>query len=234
MLDSKFWDNYFAVYDVLNELYPYQKLLKKFTDETNLQPGSKVLDAGAGTGNLSLVLKKEGIDLYTIDISEAGTRRILEKIPEAEVCVGSLCEALPYADNTFDLVVSNNVIYTLPEKDRPAAARELHRVLKPGGKIIVSNIAPNFSPLAIYLAHIQEDFRTSGPITTLLKILKFIPPTIKMFLYNARIQKENSGGHYSFLDEASQSAFLSKAGFKDISEGVRVYADQAVLHTAQK
>ncbi len=234
MLTDKFWNKYFKVYDVLRELYPYQELLNGFIKEIDIKNGSKILDAGAGTGNLSQKIHSLGGEIFTIDISVVGTRRLLEKIPEAKTCVGSLCDTLPYADNFFDAIVSNNVIYTLPKKDRAAVAREFYRVLKPGGRIVVSNISPGFSPIKIYSHHIKKELVENGFQKAFCKILKFLHPTSRMFWYNARIKKENKGGDYAFLDKNEQFMFLDKGGFRDIVFIGKTYADQAVMHKARK
>lgn len=234
MLTDKFWDKYFEVYDTLNELYPYRDLLDTLVNNANISPGMQVLDAGSGTGNISKRIAKQGGKVYAIDISDAGTRKLLEKIPDAEAYIGSLCDRLPYEDNFFDVIVSNNVIYTLPEKDRPSVAKEFYRVLKPGGCVVVSNISPGFSPMAIYFNHIDTELKKHGIFGTFRKILKFIVPTFKIFWYNLKINMENGGGSYVFLDEDSQEAFLKEGGFEDVSFLGRCYAEQGVMHRAKK
>jgi len=51
MTKDDFWRKYFAVYDVLNELRPYQDLLGSVKDNLKIKKGDLVLDAGAGTGS---------------------------------------------------------------------------------------------------------------------------------------------------------------------------------------
>jgi len=234
MLTDKFWDKYFEVYDVLNELMPYRDLLSKFVAHSDAKQGWRVLDAGAGTGNLSLRFHKLGAKVFALDMSRAGLKRISKKIPSAEVRLGSLCESLPYKDQSFDLVVTNNVIYAIAPEVRASIAKEFHRVLKTGGKIIVSNVAPGFSPINIYLHHIKEEGKKHGWFYVLERVLHFLPPTIKMFWYNMRIKKENKGGQYDFMDDESQESFLSSGGFTKIESLGRVYAGQAVMHSAIK
>ncbi|XKT75006.1 MAG: class I SAM-dependent methyltransferase [Patescibacteria group bacterium UBA2103] len=235
MLSDKFWNKYFEVYDVLNELYPYQHLTGALVKVLDPKEGEKVLDAGSGTGNVSKkICAVAKVNLVTLDISDAGTRLLLEKIPDAEAYIGSLTDKLPFEDETFDKVVSNNVIYTLPEKDRESVAKEFYRVLKPGGVVAVSNISPGFSPMKIYNAHLKEEMDKSGFFGTCAKILKFVIPTLQIFWFNARIKMENKDGAYAFLDEDSQEAFLKSGGFKNVEFHGRHYGDQAVMHKATK
>ena len=59
-LTASFWDKYFGVYDVLNELLPYRHLIQSLVSALVIKPGDRVLDAGAGTGNVSLPISAAG------------------------------------------------------------------------------------------------------------------------------------------------------------------------------
>src|SRR5687768_8886988 len=99
-----------------------------------LQPGLRILDAGAGTGGNLRWLGRFGA-AYGIDLSPEATRfcqaRQLSTVARASVT------DLPYPDSTFDLVTSFDVIYHLGVADDVAALRETARVLKPGGTLLV-------------------------------------------------------------------------------------------------
>ena len=120
------------------------------------------------------------------------------------------------------------------EEEREDIFREFYRVLKPRGKVVVSNITLGFNPFKIYLTHIKQSFRKIGIMNTMLKVIKLAIPTIKIFYYNHLIQKEDRSGRYDFFEVDEQKDLLRKTGFTNISENKSVYVGQAVLNTAIK
>ncbi len=234
MLTEQFWKKYFVDYDILNELIPYQDLLKTIDKELCVQPEEMVLDAGAGTGNVGAWLTQKGARIVGFDFSKEGLEIHKKKMPNAKVVQGDLTKPLPFTDNAFDKIVSNNTLYTITKDKRLDILRELYRVLKPGGIIVVSNITVGFSPLKIYIAHVKEGVRRNGWLQAFLRLLKFIAPTIRIFYYNYLIKKEHEGGAYNFFETGEQSHLLQSAGFTNISKDISVYANNAVLNSAHK
>lgn len=235
MLDTNFWAKYFRVYDALNQLIPYRDLMNLFLEKTRnfTQKGGRIFDAGSGTGNLSIRLKKEGYSATGVDYSPEGIALHKEKDPTADVAQGDLTKALSFEDEVFDGVCSNNVIYTLPVDSRPAVFKEFYRIVKPGGFIIVSNLAEGFSSVAIYSAHIKKSLKEKGLISTVFEVVRFLGPTVKIFYYNILINREHNGGSYNFLTEESQSKLLKDAGFTVLGQE-RVYGGEAVFTWAKK
>ena len=72
MLDSNFWKKYFKTYDLLNRAIPYQEVLSDIYQEAKPKKGQVVLDAGSGTGNLSLIMSQSGARVIGLDFSQAG------------------------------------------------------------------------------------------------------------------------------------------------------------------
>ncbi len=100
--------------------------------------GKKVLDVGCGNGYVLSRYARAGADVQGVDITPKAielSRRRFElqglkgRFDEANA------EALPFADATFDLVCSMGVLHHTP--DTAKAVAEIHRVLKPGGRLIV-------------------------------------------------------------------------------------------------
>jgi SAM-dependent methyltransferase len=110
-----------------------------------LQAGERVLDLGSGAGTDSLVAALQvgptgsvmGVDMTPEMVAKA--RAGAAELGLANVAfVEAEAEQLPFADASFDVVVSNGVIDLIPDKD--AVFAELHRVLVPGGRIQVADV----------------------------------------------------------------------------------------------
>jgi arsenite methyltransferase len=110
-----------------------------------LQPGEHVLDLGSGAGTDSLVAALmvgpaghvTGIDM-TPEMLEKARRSASEMGAQNVDFIESEAEALPFAEASFDVVISNGVIDLIPDKD--AVFSELHRVLTPGGRIQIADV----------------------------------------------------------------------------------------------
>ena len=116
-------------------------------DRLGLRPGDMFLDAGAGFGRHAFEAARQGATVYALDYAAdevVGTRATFggmihaNEIPPTSyggVLRGDATK-LPFADNTFDCVVTSEVLEHL--QDDVTAISELHRVLKPGGSLGVT------------------------------------------------------------------------------------------------
>jgi ubiquinone/menaquinone biosynthesis C-methylase UbiE len=231
MLGREFWAKYFRVYDVLNTVPTYRELLDSICRELAPQPGTLVLDAGSGTGNLALRLKGLGCEVVAIDFCEQAVECHTAKGSGGCVLVGDLTNGLPFRDDCFDGIVCNNVLYTLSARDQLKAAKEFHRVLKPGGRVALANPKAGWKPMAIYLRSIAYGIRDEGRWVTAKEVAKGIVPTVKMFYYNGRLRKEKE---YHYFEFGEQRTLLEAGGFFGVSDTALVYADQVVLNSAHK
>jgi ubiquinone/menaquinone biosynthesis C-methylase UbiE len=234
MLNADFWQKYFRVYDVLNQIVPYGELLDEIVKEAKIRAGDSILDAGVGTGNLALLLEKEGARVVGLDFSEGALDAYKRKNSKASVVKADLTQSLPFEENYFDTIVSNNVLYNIPREKRGAVIREFERVLKPGGRIVLSNIHKNFKPIKIYFESFKKNIKKDGFLTTLFLAVRMSFPTIKMFYYNFLIRKAHKFSTPNLFDFEEQGDLFKKAGFINISPTKLVYAGQGILNSAQK
>lgn len=109
-------------------------------------PG-RVLDWGAGHGQVSHLLRERGIEVTSFDhVADAPHEvRRLEHYPELEVHVSGEPVALPFEDGAFDLVLSCGVLEHVQHPQE--SLREIHRILRPGGRLLVYKLPNRFSYL---------------------------------------------------------------------------------------
>jgi SAM-dependent methyltransferase len=111
------------------------------------------LDVGCGEGRFCRALRGQGIRPVGLDPTEALLRRARELDPEGDYREGR-AEHLPFDSGAFDLVVSYLSLIDIPDLD--AAAAEMARVLRPGGTLLIANLA-SFATAAGERAHWVRD-----------------------------------------------------------------------------
>ena len=148
------FDSVAPKYDVMNDLMSagLHRVWKRYTiTVANPQPGDRVLDVAGGTGDLSLAFSRKvgpsGCVVHT-DINEAMLREGRDRLLDRGVVLPtSVCDAeqLPFATDAFDFVSVAFGLRNMTHKDRALA--EMHRVLKPGGKLLVLEFSRVAKPL---------------------------------------------------------------------------------------
>ena len=148
------FDSVAPKYDVMNDLMSMglHRAWKAYTVlVANVKEGQQVLDIAGGTGDLALAFAPKvgatGRVVHT-DINEAMLREGRNRLIDAGVNLPTLvCDAehLPFADGGFDVVTVAFGLRNMTHKDM--ALREMNRVLKPGGKLLVLEFSKVAKPL---------------------------------------------------------------------------------------
>jgi SAM-dependent methyltransferase len=117
--------------------------------------GRRVLDAGCGSGPLAAALRAKGAVVTGFDSSPAMVALARQRLgADADLRVADIDRPLPFADDAFDDVVVSLVLHYLRDWSAPLA--ELRRVLRPGGRLLLSVNHPAvykvFYPDADYFA----------------------------------------------------------------------------------
>lgn len=116
---------------------------EQLCEALDVRSGQKVLDVAAGNGNVSLAAARRWCDVVATDYVPALLERARERAAADRLAIEfrqADAEALPFADGSFDAVVSTFGVMFTPDQERAAA--EMVRVCKRGGKIGLANWTP--------------------------------------------------------------------------------------------
>ena len=119
--------------------------LRQAFEFASVTAGMSVLDLGCGRGEIVRHVAQLGAESYGIDYSRVATemtRRVMADEPGKHGVARSDAKSLPFASGQFDRVLMFDVVEHLHPWELDACLKEVHRVLKPGGQIIV-HTAPN-------------------------------------------------------------------------------------------
>lgn len=133
------------LYDPLGRIIGLGRDHAALLDQADLGPGDRVLEIGCGTGNLARRAKRRhpSVEVTGLDPDGPALDRAARTAGRAGLDVRwdrGFADALPYADDAFDLVLSALMLHHLEDEERPTALREVARVLAPGGTFLVLDI----------------------------------------------------------------------------------------------
>src|SRR5438067_9360585 len=135
-------------------------------EKLGITKGMQVLDLGCGDGTTALPEAKFGADVLGIDIArnlvEAGNRRVVEQgLTNIKFQQGDASNLEQVPDKSFDLVVS---IFGAMFAPKPfEVAKEMVRVTRPGGRIVMGNWIPNDPTLVAQLLKISSHYTPPPP-----------------------------------------------------------------------
>lgn len=142
--DKKYYEDHY----LSRNWMAYRNILSKLV--LTQTPG-RVLDLGAGLGYFVEACTKWGIDCEGLEGSIDAVLMAKSRINDLKISYGLLSDELPYENEIFSTVILNQVIEHLESNVAKKLIKEIHRVLKPGGGIII------FSPCFYNKAELYED-----------------------------------------------------------------------------
>ncbi len=204
------FDSVAGKYDLMNDLMSggRHRAWKAYTVMVaNLREGQRVLDIAGGTGDLALAFSKKvgttGQVVHT-DINEAMLRTGRDRLLDAGVILPTVvCDAekLPFPDGHFDVVSVAFGLRNMTHKD--AALREMARVLKPGGKLLVLEFSQVAGPLR--KAYDLYSFKVLPRLGSLVagdaESYRYLAESIRMHPNQQELKalmKSNGFGHVDF------------------------------------
>jgi len=142
-------------------------LRERMLDLANVKSGESVLDVGCGTGTLAIAAKRRvgnAAAVHGIDASPEMIARAQKKANRARVSVAfdvAPAESLPFTDGKFDVVLSTVMLHHLRRAAREQCLREIRRVLKPGGRVLVVDFGKRTSDHGGLMAHLHRHGRVN-------------------------------------------------------------------------
>ena len=136
-----------------------QEAIDHLAARLGLGPGRRVLDLAAGTGKLTRGLATTGADVVAVEPLAAMREQLVAAVPGVETLEG-VAEAIPLADASVDAATVAQAFHWF---DRPAAYRELARVLRPGGGLaLVWNTRDTSDPFQARLEALLKPHRDAA------------------------------------------------------------------------
>jgi demethylmenaquinone methyltransferase / 2-methoxy-6-polyprenyl-1,4-benzoquinol methylase len=143
------FDRIARVYDVMNTVMTagmHHRWRERAADLARVGPGARALDVATGTGDLAIELARRGAEVTGLDFSDRMLELARGKAPGVEWVQGDALE-LPYADGEFDAVTVGFGARNFSDLGR--GLREMARVARPGGRVVVLEITtPQKPPLS--------------------------------------------------------------------------------------
>ena len=198
-------------YDIMNDLMSagVHRLWKRYTlGQTGLRHGQAALDVAGGTGDLAAGMAEQVGDRGLVvlsDINQAmldvGRDRLLDRglLRNVRFAIAN-AECLPFEDESFDCVTIGFGLRNVTDKD--AALRELARVTKPGGRVLVLEFSKPVLPL---LAKVYDQYS--------FKVLPALGDLVAGDAGSYRYLAESIRRH---PDQATLAAMMTAAGLEDV------------------
>ena len=209
-----------ARYDIMNDLMSggIHRLWKRFTIEmSSVRPGQRVLDIAGGTGDLttkfSRIVGPEGL-VVLADINDSMLRVGRDKLIDQGVADNVFyaqadAQYLPFPDNIFDCITIAFGLRNVTDKDLALAS--MHRVLKPGGRLLVLEFSRPTSPTLEKL-YDQYSFRV---LPAMGKLVANDPDSYRYLAESIRMHPDQKT-----LKHMMRKAGLDRVDYHNLTGGV--------------
>ena len=187
---------------------------EQLVSQLNIKPGMEVLDLGCGDGTTAIPEAKLGARVLGVDIAAnlvaAGNKRVKEEgLENISFQEGDAADLSGIEDHRFDAVVT---IFGAMFAARPLdVAKEMVRVTKPGGKIVMGNWIPGDPTLVAQILRISSAYTPAPPAGFISPMTWGIEDEVIARFVQAGVKKENISflkDTFTFRTETSPEAFL--------------------------
>jgi ubiquinone/menaquinone biosynthesis C-methylase UbiE len=140
MSSKEYFNNVANEWDTMRQSFFSESVREKIYQVAEVEKGRTVADLGAGTGFITEGLIKNGVNVIAVDQSIAMLQKLEEKFLSSGLvkCLNGEAENLPIEDNSVDYAMANMYLHHV---ETPLAAiREMVRILKPGGKVVITDL----------------------------------------------------------------------------------------------
>ncbi|WP_173264102.1 demethylmenaquinone methyltransferase [Streptomyces pacificus] len=200
---ASMFDHVAANYDLTNDVLSLgqdRRWRREVAEAVGARPAERVLDLAAGTGTSSLPFTRTGAYVVPCDFSLGMLREGKRRHPWLPLTAGDATR-LPFRDGSFDAVTISFGLRNVQDTDR--ALRELHRVTKPGGRVVVCEFAhPTWAPLRT----VYEEY-----------LMRALPPVARAVSSNPGAYVYLAESIRSWPEQADLAAMLQKAGWSKVA-----------------
>ncbi|MDJ0312782.1 demethylmenaquinone methyltransferase [Arthrobacter sp. H35-D1] len=197
------FDDVAPKYDLVNDILSMgqtRRWRRIVVDAVGAVPGQRVLDLAAGTGTSSEPYADAGINVVACDFSVGMLKVGKRRRPDIDFVAGDAMN-LPFADNSFDAATISFGLRNV--MDPKKALREMLRVTKPGGKVVVAEFShPTLAPFrTVYTEY----------------LMRALPPIARKVASNPDAYVYLAESIRVWPNQDTLSAWLSEAGWQDVA-----------------
>ena len=169
--------------------------------ELKITSQSVVVDLGAGTGKLTKMLTQRGVNVIAIEPVEGMRKKLKQVLPDIEMIDGT-AEKIPLQSESVDAVVVAQAFHWF---DGDKAIPEIHRILKPNGKLgLIWNARDETTPWVAQLSEILDEYENGAP--------RYKSGNWKKAFDQMKLFKPFQENHFKYLQQGDLNLILDRVG----------------------